>query len=180
MIILPVPLQVTQYFASTPRLHSGGNDTSVSSDPSPPERQARGAAAVRPLAHDDARPRRASAGSDLSARGAERRDEFERGLINEALALHGGNVRKAARELGMSRTELYKRIRIHGIKRSTKPRAATRATPATAASVINQEGRRDRAEYRTATRPHHSCNSVLFFGAAGLRVDLLTCLGPRP
>jgi DNA-binding NtrC family response regulator len=45
----------------------------------------------------------------------ERRDEFERDLINEALAECGGSVRRAARRLKLSPTGLYKRMRAVGV-----------------------------------------------------------------
>src|SRR3712207_4100003 len=66
--------------------------------------------------HQPHEGRETSTMSDKDTRSLkERRDEFERGIITEALAACGGNVRRAARKLGMSRTGLYKRIRILGI-----------------------------------------------------------------
>jgi len=44
------------------------------------------------------------------------RDEAERGAIVQALATHGGNVTRAARELGVSRTTLYGLMRKHDIQ----------------------------------------------------------------
>ena len=43
------------------------------------------------------------------------KDRFERDLIEAALARHDGNVTRAARDLGLERTHLHKRIRALGI-----------------------------------------------------------------
>lgn len=45
----------------------------------------------------------------------ERRNEFERNIITETLEECDNNVRLAARKLGLSRTGLYKRMRVLGI-----------------------------------------------------------------
>ncbi len=42
---------------------------------------------------------------------------FERGFIEAALARHGGNVSAAARELGLERTSLHRKMRALGIRR---------------------------------------------------------------
>lgn len=44
-------------------------------------------------------------------------DEFERRYLTSLLALHGGNVSKAAREAGMDRVYVYKLLRKHDIRR---------------------------------------------------------------
>jgi DNA-binding NtrC family response regulator len=43
-------------------------------------------------------------------------DEVERHLIQRALARHGGQVSDAARDLGLSRSALYRRLQQHGLK----------------------------------------------------------------
>ena len=43
-------------------------------------------------------------------------DEAERHLIQRALARCAGNVSEAARELGVSRSALYRRLQHHGLK----------------------------------------------------------------
>ena len=43
-------------------------------------------------------------------------DEFERRYLEGLLALHGGNVSKAAREAGMDRVYLYKLLHRHGLR----------------------------------------------------------------
>ena len=43
-------------------------------------------------------------------------DDAERHLIQRALARCGGNVSEAARELGLSRSALYRRLQHHGLK----------------------------------------------------------------
>jgi len=45
-------------------------------------------------------------------------DDAERHLIQRALARCGGNVSDAARELGLSRSALYRRLQHHGLKAS--------------------------------------------------------------
>jgi DNA-binding NtrC family response regulator len=45
-------------------------------------------------------------------------DDAERHLIQRALARCGGNVSEAARELGVSRSALYRRLQHHGLKAS--------------------------------------------------------------
>ncbi|HUF25288.1 MAG TPA: sigma-54 dependent transcriptional regulator [Vicinamibacterales bacterium] len=42
-------------------------------------------------------------------------DEAERAFIQKVLARHGGDVRKAAEQLGMSRSALYRRLQQHGL-----------------------------------------------------------------
>jgi DNA-binding NtrC family response regulator len=39
----------------------------------------------------------------------------ERLFIQKVLARHGGDVRKAAEQLGMSRSALYRRLQQHGL-----------------------------------------------------------------
>ena len=48
----------------------------------------------------------------------EARDALERDLIQAALDRHEGNVSQAARELGLERTHLHKRIKTLGLKRT--------------------------------------------------------------
>ena len=43
-------------------------------------------------------------------------DEAEKVLIQKALGRYGGNVTDAARELGVSRSALYRRLQHHGLK----------------------------------------------------------------
>jgi len=45
-------------------------------------------------------------------------DDAERHLIQRALARCGGNVSEAAKELGLSRSALYRRLQHHGLKAS--------------------------------------------------------------
>jgi len=75
-----------------------------------PERTARraggaggGGAAAGPLAY-----------ADLPLR--EAKEALERDLIREALTRHQGNVTRAARDLGLERTNLHKRIRALGLR----------------------------------------------------------------
>jgi DNA-binding NtrC family response regulator len=42
-------------------------------------------------------------------------EHMERLLINRIVKKHGGNVSKAARELGISRAALYRRLEKHGL-----------------------------------------------------------------
>ena len=42
-------------------------------------------------------------------------EHMERLLINRIVKKHGGNVSKAARELGISRAALYRRMEKHGL-----------------------------------------------------------------
>jgi DNA-binding NtrC family response regulator len=42
-------------------------------------------------------------------------DEVERGVIQKALAKHGGNVTQTAKELGLTRTALYRRLEKYGL-----------------------------------------------------------------
>src|SRR5690606_38528781 len=42
-------------------------------------------------------------------------DQAERLFIQKVLARHGGDVRKAADQLGMSRSALYRRLQQHGL-----------------------------------------------------------------
>jgi DNA-binding NtrC family response regulator len=42
-------------------------------------------------------------------------DQAERVFIQKVLARHGGDVRKAAEQLGMSRSALYRRLQQHGL-----------------------------------------------------------------
>lgn len=42
-------------------------------------------------------------------------DEMERQLVEKALNKHGGNISKAARELGLTRASLYRRLEKHGL-----------------------------------------------------------------
>jgi transcriptional regulator of acetoin/glycerol metabolism len=42
-------------------------------------------------------------------------DNMEKLLITRVIKKHGGNVSKAARELGISRAALYRRMEKHGL-----------------------------------------------------------------
>jgi len=42
-------------------------------------------------------------------------DEVEKTVIRKVLDLHGGNISKAARELGLTRTSLYRRLQKYGL-----------------------------------------------------------------
>ena len=42
-------------------------------------------------------------------------EEIERSVINKAIAKHGGNISKAAKELGLTRASLYRRLEKHGL-----------------------------------------------------------------
>ncbi|HNP18021.1 MAG TPA: sigma-54 dependent transcriptional regulator [Fulvivirga sp.] len=41
-------------------------------------------------------------------------DEVERNAIQKAISIHGGNISKAAKELGLTRASLYRRLEKHG------------------------------------------------------------------
>ncbi len=41
-------------------------------------------------------------------------DEVERNVIKKAINIHGGNISKAAKELGLTRASLYRRLEKHG------------------------------------------------------------------
>jgi DNA-binding NtrC family response regulator len=43
-------------------------------------------------------------------------EEAERVLIEKALARHGGDVRLTAKQLGLSRSALYRRLQQYGIR----------------------------------------------------------------
>jgi two-component system, NtrC family, response regulator len=59
-------------------------------------------------------PARAETGA-LPPVGAMTMDEIERAMILKSLEHHGGNIRRAAESLGMSRPALYRRIEKYGI-----------------------------------------------------------------
>lgn len=42
-------------------------------------------------------------------------DEVEKGVIQRAINMHGGNISKAAKELGLTRASLYRRLEKHGL-----------------------------------------------------------------
>ena len=42
-------------------------------------------------------------------------DEVERNVIQKAITKHGGNISKAAKELGLTRASLYRRLEKHGL-----------------------------------------------------------------
>lgn len=52
---------------------------------------------------------------DLSLNVESKLDEVERGVIKKALAKHGGNVTQTAKELGLTRTALYRRLEKYGL-----------------------------------------------------------------
>ncbi len=68
------------------------------------------------IGHDDLFLMTASQGPALLERMT--LDDAERHLIQRALARCGGNVSEAARELGVSRSALYRRLQHHGLKAS--------------------------------------------------------------
>jgi DNA-binding NtrC family response regulator len=43
-------------------------------------------------------------------------EDAERAFIEKVLAQHGGDVRQAAQQLGMSRSALYRRLQQYGIR----------------------------------------------------------------
>jgi DNA-binding NtrC family response regulator len=43
-------------------------------------------------------------------------EDAERAFIEKVLAQHGGDVRQAARQLGMSRSALYRRLQQYGVR----------------------------------------------------------------
>ena len=42
-------------------------------------------------------------------------DSMEKTMIQKAISRHGGNISKAAKELGLTRTSLYRRLEKHGL-----------------------------------------------------------------
>jgi len=42
-------------------------------------------------------------------------DEIEEQVIREVIARHGGNISHAAKELGITRTSLYRRVQKYGL-----------------------------------------------------------------
>ena len=42
-------------------------------------------------------------------------DDVERAVIQKVIAKHSGNISKAARELGLTRTSLYRRLEKYGL-----------------------------------------------------------------
>ncbi len=60
----------------------------------------------------------------------ERVERYEAGLIREALAAHGGEIRATLETLGLPRKTLYDKLRRYGIDRQTYARGATRETSA--------------------------------------------------
>jgi DNA-binding NtrC family response regulator len=59
----------------------------------------------------------ASAGSGSGGRGQDLSlEDAERLFIEKALARHGGDVRAAATQLGLSRSALYRRLQHHGLR----------------------------------------------------------------
>ena len=42
-------------------------------------------------------------------------DDMERSVIEKALQKHGGNISKTAKELGLTRASLYRRLEKYGI-----------------------------------------------------------------
>ena len=42
-------------------------------------------------------------------------EEIEKSVINKAISKHGGNISKAAKELGLTRASLYRRLEKHGL-----------------------------------------------------------------
>ena len=69
---------------------------------------------------DDLRAARAIARANVSAQGKslrEIREQVERDYIRAILEEHGWNVTQAARELGIERTNLHKKIKFYGIEK---------------------------------------------------------------
>lgn len=60
----------------------------------------------------------------------ERVERYEAGLIREALAAHGGEIRATLETLGLPRKTLYDKLRRYGIDRQAYARGATRETSA--------------------------------------------------
>ena len=56
-------------------------------------------------------------GTQAAARGLDEMtlEEVEAVLVHKALARHGGNVSLAARDLGLSRSALYRRLQKYGL-----------------------------------------------------------------
>jgi len=52
---------------------------------------------------------------DQSARDSYNLEEIERSVIHIAIDKHGGNISKAAKELGLTRASLYRRLEKHGL-----------------------------------------------------------------
>ena len=42
-------------------------------------------------------------------------DEVEKKVIQKAIDMHGGNISKAAKDLGLTRASLYRRLEKHGL-----------------------------------------------------------------
>ena len=42
-------------------------------------------------------------------------DEIEKNVIHRAIDKHSGNISKAAKELGLTRASLYRRLEKHGL-----------------------------------------------------------------
>jgi two-component system response regulator HydG len=42
-------------------------------------------------------------------------DEIEKNVIHRAIDKHAGNISKAAKELGLTRASLYRRLEKHGL-----------------------------------------------------------------
>jgi two-component system nitrogen regulation response regulator NtrX len=69
---------------------------------------------------EDLRAARAIARANASAQGKslrELREQVERDYIRAILDEHGWNVTQAARELGIERTNLHKKIKFYGIEK---------------------------------------------------------------
>ena len=76
----------------------------------PPERP------IEPVHLPPLSPRRPG-GTERSGRPGETMREAERRLLEKALAAHGGNIRATARDLGVSRGTLYRKMRKYGLRR---------------------------------------------------------------
>jgi DNA-binding NtrC family response regulator len=57
----------------------------------------------------------ASAGGDLGGVEGHTLEEIERSVIENALKIHQGNISRAAKELGLTRTSLYRRMEKYGL-----------------------------------------------------------------